>query len=93
MSMLASTISSFHLTPRQSELVERMCQGQSRQDIASEMGITDATIRSHLRDVFCQMKVTSSTGVVAAVLMRLLETADHSRPHSEHAPSGDPRRS
>jgi DNA-binding CsgD family transcriptional regulator len=79
---LSRTIRSFGLTPRQAELVGQMCTGHTRIDIATAMGISESTVRSHLRPIFSKMNVSSPTQAVAAVLMRVLNGAgiDHVAP-------------
>src|SRR5262245_49999608 len=57
-----------NLTPRQWEVLRRVATGASNTQIARELGLSDATVRKHLENVFLRLDVQSRTEAVARVL-------------------------
>jgi DNA-binding CsgD family transcriptional regulator len=57
-----------HLTPRQWEVLRRVATGASNTQIARSLGLSDATVRKHLENVFLRLGVQSRTEAVARVL-------------------------
>lgn len=55
------------LTPRQQEILHLLAQGLSNKVIASELDITENTIKGHLRDVFRLFRVTNRTACLNEV--------------------------
>jgi DNA-binding NarL/FixJ family response regulator len=56
------------LTPRQWEVVHRVATGASNTQIARDLGLSEATVRKHLENVFVRLGVQSRTEAVARVL-------------------------
>ncbi len=57
-----------HLTPRQWEVLRRVATGASNTQIARDLGLSEATVRKHLENVFVRLGVQSRTEAVARVL-------------------------
>jgi DNA-binding CsgD family transcriptional regulator len=57
-----------NLTPRQWEVLRRVATGASNTQIARDLGLSDATVRKHLENVFLRLGVQSRTEAVARVL-------------------------
>ena len=57
-----------NLTPRQWEVLRRVATGASNTQIARELGLSEATVRKHLENVFLRLGVQSRTEAVARVL-------------------------
>jgi DNA-binding CsgD family transcriptional regulator len=53
------------LTARQHEILTFVARGLSNKEIAAELGLSAATVRTHLERVFRQLGVTTRTGAVA----------------------------
>ena len=49
----------FQLTPKQSQVLVRMISGESGEDIAKALGISVETVRTHVRDVYAKLRVSS----------------------------------
>jgi DNA-binding CsgD family transcriptional regulator len=49
----------FQLTPKQTHVLIRMVSGESGEDIAKAMRISVETVRTHVRDVYAKMRVSS----------------------------------
>jgi len=47
------------LSPRESEVLERLVQGYSNKVIARSIGISESTVRFHLRNMFVKLNVNS----------------------------------
>ena len=57
-----------NLTPRQWEVLRRVAAGASNLQIARALGLSEATVRKHLENVFLRLDVQSRTEAVARVL-------------------------
>jgi DNA-binding CsgD family transcriptional regulator len=57
-----------NLTPRQWEVLRRVAMGASNTQIARTLGLSEATVRKHLENVFLRLDVQSRTEAVARVL-------------------------
>lgn len=64
------------LTPRESQLVELFAMGYATAAVSKNLGISEATIRTHLRKIFSALKVASRVQLVALVLKIILEELD-----------------
>jgi DNA-binding NarL/FixJ family response regulator len=59
----------FHrLTVREQEIVSHVSLGLSNKGIAERVGLSEGTIKVHLRNIFDKLEVTSRTAVVALAL-------------------------
>jgi DNA-binding CsgD family transcriptional regulator len=56
-----------NLTPRQWEVLRRVATGASNTQIARDLGLSDATVRKHLENVFVRLGVQSRTEALARV--------------------------
>jgi DNA-binding CsgD family transcriptional regulator len=56
-----------NLTPRQWEILRRVSSGASNGQIARTLGLSEATVRKHLENVFLRLHVMSRTEAVARV--------------------------
>ncbi|MBO0846228.1 MAG: response regulator transcription factor [Nocardioides sp.] len=57
-----------NLTPRQWEVLRQVASGASNTQIARALGLSEATVRKHLENVFLRLGVQSRTEAVARVL-------------------------
>jgi DNA-binding CsgD family transcriptional regulator len=57
-----------NLTPRQWEVLRRVAAGAGNSQIARDLGLSEATVRKHLENVFLRLGVQSRTEAVARVL-------------------------
>lgn len=53
------------LSRREIEVLERVASGRSNSEIATELFVSETTVKSHLVHVFSKLDVTSRTGAVA----------------------------
>jgi DNA-binding NarL/FixJ family response regulator len=63
---LAPAQASAHMTPRQREVLNLLCQGKVNKEIASMLGMSDDTVRTHLKMVFRSLDVHTRTEAVLA---------------------------
>ncbi len=56
-----------HLTPRQWEVLRQVAKGAGNAQIARTLGVSDATVRKHLENVFLRLGVQSRTEALARV--------------------------
>jgi DNA-binding NarL/FixJ family response regulator len=54
------------MTPRQREVLDLLCQGKVNKEIASLLGMSDHTVRAHLKMVFRALDVHTRTEAVLA---------------------------
>lgn len=55
--------SAIHMTPRQIDVLIRLCRGASNKEIARELGMSDNTVRTHLAVIFKELGARSRTEV------------------------------
>jgi DNA-binding NarL/FixJ family response regulator len=58
----------FQLTDREHDVVECLAKGWTNKEIAAELGITEPTIKAHIRNIMNKTKCSTRTGIVAQVL-------------------------
>ena len=58
----------FGLTPKESDVAERLARGQDIQTIARETGTRDSTVRCHLKHLFGKVGVRSQSALVSRLL-------------------------
>jgi DNA-binding NarL/FixJ family response regulator len=63
---LASALTPAHMTPRQREVLDLLCQGKVNKEIASTLGMSDDTVRTHLKMVFRALEVHTRTEAILA---------------------------
>jgi DNA-binding NarL/FixJ family response regulator len=56
------------LTHRELEVVRALLQGQSNKEIAHHLILSERTVRTHLRNIFAKLQVTSRTKLVLAAI-------------------------
>lgn len=56
-----------NLTPRQWEILRQVATGASNTRIARTLGLSEATVRKHLENIFLRLQVTSRTEALARV--------------------------
>ncbi len=56
-----------HLTPRQWEILRQVATGASNAHIARTLGLSEATVRKHLENIFLRLQVLSRTEALARV--------------------------
>ncbi len=61
-----TAVNVYSLTPREMDILTHIAMGQSNKDIANELGITDGTVKLHVRAVMKKLNVQSR--VQAAVM-------------------------
>jgi DNA-binding NarL/FixJ family response regulator len=61
---LAERVTKVQLTPRELATLRSMAQGHSNKEVASELGISERTVKTHLGHLFQKLGVTSRTEAV-----------------------------
>jgi two-component system, NarL family, response regulator len=61
------------LSPREREVLSLMAQGKTNKEIASDLGITEATVKCHVSVILLRLDVSDRTQAVLAALQRGLE--------------------
>lgn len=65
------------LTRREFEILTQLVGGTSNKEIAQALGLTEITIKSHLRNVFRKIGANNRTQAVALALREGVKPADH----------------
>jgi DNA-binding NarL/FixJ family response regulator len=68
--MLASRSSQSVLTPRETDIVELIAKGMRNKEIAVALGITEETVKMHVKNVLSKLQVNDRSAVVAVALRR-----------------------
>ncbi|MFC4335652.1 helix-turn-helix transcriptional regulator [Salininema proteolyticum] len=69
-----------HLTPREGDVLSRIVNGEATQHMASDMGVSVSTVRSHIQNVLGKLGVSSRLGAVAFALNYGLDQTQVTRP-------------
>jgi DNA-binding NarL/FixJ family response regulator len=71
----------FRVTPRQAQILDRICQGKTDKAIAAELGLSKATVRSHLDRFYKTNRVhnRSEAATVWSLMSVRLERANSER--------------
>jgi len=72
-----------NLSPREVEVLDRLAKGFLYKEIADQLGVTYATVHTHIRHVYEKLQVRSRTEAVAKHLGQTLPA-----PHAAQAPVG-----
>jgi DNA-binding NarL/FixJ family response regulator len=72
------------LTERQMMVVEALCQGMANKKIAYELGMSEHTVKVHLRHIMRKLKVRNRTEVAVLTKDFFEKTNDHKWPDSGH---------
>ncbi len=67
---LAEGVTRVHLTPRELTTLRLMADGKSNKEIATELSISDRTVKTHLGHLFEKLGVTSRTEAVKVAARR-----------------------
>jgi DNA-binding NarL/FixJ family response regulator len=67
---LAEGVTRIQLTPRELTALRLMADGKSNKEIASELGISERTVKTHLGHLFEKLAVTSRTEAVKVATRR-----------------------
>jgi DNA-binding NarL/FixJ family response regulator len=63
-------ISGEHLTPRERELLRFLGEGLGNREIAEALGLTDHTVKFHLRSIYAKLGVRTRTEAVSVAVRR-----------------------
>jgi DNA-binding NarL/FixJ family response regulator len=55
----------YHLTPRETEILQQLVEGLIKKEIADRLGISFHTVDMHLRNIYAKLQVNTATGAVA----------------------------
>jgi DNA-binding CsgD family transcriptional regulator len=58
----------FQLTNREHSVVQGLAKGWTNKEIAAELGITEPTVKAHIRNIMDKTKCSTRTGIVAQIL-------------------------
>ena len=58
------------LSPREQEVLQLLVNGKSNKEIASDLGITNATVKCHVSTILMRLNVSDRTQAVVAALQR-----------------------
>lgn len=64
----AGTIATHQFSPRQTAVLERLKEGKTNKMIAHELGMSESTVKAHLRSIMKKMKATNCTEAACLAL-------------------------
>ncbi|MGO9776674.1 MAG: response regulator [Terracidiphilus sp.] len=76
---LAERMGTEELTPREFEVLEQIVRGLSNKDIATELEISEATVKTHINNLLSKLGVTDRTQAATAALQRGIVTLESLR--------------
>lgn len=67
---LAERMGTEDLTPREAEVLEQIVNGKSNKEIATELAISEATVKTHINSLLSKLGVTDRTQAATAAIRR-----------------------
>ncbi len=67
---LTERIGAQELTPREAEVLEQIVYGKSNKEIAQELDVTEATVKTHINNLLGKLGVTDRTQAATAAIQR-----------------------
>lgn len=67
---LAERMGSEELTPRESDVLEQIARGRSNKEIAVELAISEATVKTHINSLLGKLGVSDRTQAVTMAIQR-----------------------
>jgi two-component system NarL family response regulator len=67
---LAERMGSENLTPREFDVLEQIVSGKSNKEIAAELAVTEATVKTHINSLLGKLGVTDRTQAATAAIQR-----------------------
>jgi DNA-binding NarL/FixJ family response regulator len=67
---LAERMVTEDLTPREADVLEQIVQGKSNKEIATELDISEATVKTHINSLLSKLGVTDRTQAATAAIRR-----------------------
>lgn len=67
---LAERMTTEELTPREFDVLEQIVHGKSNKEIASELAISEATVKTHINSMLGKLGVTDRTQAATAAIQR-----------------------
>ncbi len=65
------------LTEREVQILQLLARGRANRELAKELFLSEATVKSHLSHIYAKLGVDSRTGAVAAAIeQRIIRTTD-----------------
>ena len=65
-----SDVADLHITEREKEVLERLCEGKSNREIAADMYISETTVKYHLVGLTQKLRVRGRVELVVSALRR-----------------------
>ncbi len=67
---LAERVGTEDLTPREADVLEQIVSGKSNKEIATELEISEATVKTHINSLLSKLGVTDRTQAATAAIRR-----------------------
>src|ERR1035438_2779214 len=67
---LSERMGTEELTPREFDVLEQIVHGKSNKEIATELGISEATVKTHINSLLGKLGVTDRTQAATAAIQR-----------------------
>jgi DNA-binding NarL/FixJ family response regulator len=67
---LAERMGAEDLTPREFDVLEQIVQGKSNKEIATELQVSEATVKTHINNLLSKLHVTDRTQAATAAIRR-----------------------
>ena len=80
---LAERMGTEDLTPREADVLEQIVHGKSNKEIATELDISEATVKTHINSLLGKLGVTDRTQAATAAIRRGLVTFESLRKPTE----------
>jgi len=66
----------YHLTPRERQIAELICQGLRNGNIAKSLHIRPGTVKTHIRNIYRKVRVENKISMLLTFLTKASELSD-----------------
>jgi DNA-binding NarL/FixJ family response regulator len=76
----------YRLSPRELQVARHICRGFGNEEVAREMQISSGTVKTHLRNIYRRIHVTSKIGMLLTFVEQVVALNDKKRTCGKMAP-------
>lgn len=80
---LAERMGAEELTPREMDVLEQIVSGKSNKEIADELGVSEATVKTHINSLLGKLGVTDRTQAATAAIRRGIVPLESLKRHEQ----------
>ena len=76
----------YRLSPRELQVAKHICRGFGNEEVAREMQISSGTVKTHLRNIYRRIHVTSKIGMLLTFVEQVAALSDKNKAFGRMTP-------